>query len=130
MTTSNEATNVIPYSDGITLLGNNDATTLSTGAARFNVGFIPEGSEARKVCNGPMVPGPWAYAFALCTVIDNHGGTGAENARAKAAARWLDVADGDSIEVCGHQFTVAFTDGYSQRGIPGAGRHIALKKID
>lgn len=45
---------------------------------RFGIGFIPQGCEERQVIQGPMVPGPWAYCYGLCTVIDNHGGTGSE----------------------------------------------------
>lgn len=84
------------------------ATTLSTGRYRFHVGHVPEGEEGRKEYGGPKVPGPWAYAFGLCTVIDNHGGTGLDIAKDKAAGLWLDVADGDEIEVAGHDYTVRF----------------------
>ena len=47
-----------------------------------HIGVIPEGSEGRKVFQGPMVPGPWGFATTHAIVIDNHGGSGAENARA------------------------------------------------
>ena len=74
---------------------------------RFGVGFVPEGDEGRKFMHGPMVPGPWAYAFGLCSVIDNHGGTGAERARNLKAKTEFDVAEGDKVEIDGVLFTVA-----------------------
>ena len=88
-------------------------TTLATagGRYRFHVGHVREGEEGRKVHGGPMVPGPWAYAFGLCTVIDNHGGTGRDIEEAKASGLWLDVEEGDEIEVGGHTYRIRFPQG-------------------
>lgn len=38
---------------------------------RLGVGFVAEGDEGRKEMHGPMVPGPWAYTYGLCSVISN-----------------------------------------------------------
>ena len=92
-------------------------TMLSTnrGRYRFNVGHVPVGEESRKEFGGPMVPGPWAYTYGLCSVIDNHGGTGAEIAKAKDEGRGLEVKDGDLLRVAGHVYTVRYSD-WHRRG--------------
>jgi hypothetical protein len=68
---------------------------------RYGIGAVPRGSEARKVTGGPMVPGPWAYVYGLSSVIDNHGGTGAERARKLAEGTEHDIAEGDLLEIDG-----------------------------
>ena len=89
---------------------------LAAGHNRFGVGFIPEGSEGRQVKYGPMVPGPWAFAFGLCSVIDNFGGTGAERKRNLAAGTEHDVEDGDSVTIDGVEFVVRVTrNGFDRR---------------
>ncbi len=98
---------VIPY-EGSSHRGPK-ATTICTGRYRFHIGHVAEGENGRQEYQGPLVPGPWAYGFELCTVIDNHGGSARENAEAKAAGRYLDVADGDVISVAGHRYRVRFT---------------------
>ena len=35
----------------------------------FGVGAIPRGGEGRKVDGGPLVPGPWAFAYGLATCL-------------------------------------------------------------
>lgn len=68
---------------------------------RWGVGAVPRGSEGRQVDGGPMVPGPWAYVYALSTVIDNYGGTAAESERKLAAGTEHRVAAGDLVEIDG-----------------------------
>ena len=99
---------VSPYRSGVSP---ETCTTLSTGRFRFHVGHVAEGDEGRQVHGGPMVPGPWAYAFGLATVIDNHGGTAREIGDAKAAGLYLEVHDGQAIRVAGHVYEVRFVDG-------------------
>jgi hypothetical protein len=44
---------------------------LPGGLYRFGIGAVPLGGEGRKVCGGPLVRGPWAYAVSLCRVLDD-----------------------------------------------------------
>lgn len=85
-----------------------DAVVLVTGqnAAGFGLGFVPEGFQARQFQGGPLVPGPWAYAYPKAGVIDNFGGTGAELERAKSENRLYEVAVGDYLEINGVRFEV------------------------
>lgn len=76
---------------------------------RFGLGFVPEGHEGRQTFQGEMVPGPWAYAFGLCSVIDNHGGSGAERQRNLAANTEHDVEEGDTIIIDGNSYVVKVT---------------------
>ena len=76
---------------------------------RFGLGFVPKGDEGRQVFQGEMVPGPWAYAFGLCSVIDNHGGTGAERQRNLEAGTEHDVEAGDTVIIDGNSYEVKVT---------------------
>lgn len=62
----------------------------------------------RIVDGGPLVAGPHAYAFNLCTVIDNHGGTGAKMDREREAGLLIEVNEGDTIEAEGYTYRVQF----------------------
>lgn len=64
---------------------------------RFGLGFVAPGQEARKVFQGPLEPGPWAYTFQHCTVIDNFGGTAAESRTLKACGLEHDVKVGEVV---------------------------------
>lgn len=75
-------------------------------SAGFMVGYISAGELARKVSFGPMVPGPWAYAFPLASVIDNHGGTGADIARERSAGTVVYAALGDVVSVEGLEYVI------------------------
>lgn len=68
---------------------------------RHGLGWVSRGDEARQVTHGPMVPGPWAYAYGLSTVIDNNGGSGRESQEALEAKteHWFNY--GDFIEING-----------------------------
>ena len=63
----------------------------------FGLGYVGPDGECRREHGGPIVPGPYAYAYGLCGVIDNHGGTGAEIARERAAGQVLEVEPGDVL---------------------------------
>lgn len=84
------------------------STLLIANGFRHRVGHIAEGCSGRKETGGPLVPGPWAYTFELCSVIDNHGGSAAETTEARAAGTVLDISDGDLISVEGHVYRVVF----------------------
>jgi hypothetical protein len=70
------------------------------------IGYVAEGDEGRQEFGGPMVPGPWAFGFGLCHVIDNRGGTGAEQDRLRAAGLLFEVEGGEEIEIAGETYTV------------------------
>lgn len=53
-----------------------------TGFKLCSLGIVPEGSEGRKVYQGPMVPGPWGFATTHPNVIDASGLAAAERDRA------------------------------------------------
>lgn len=61
----------------------------------------------RIVFQGPMVQGPYASLFGLCSVIDNHGGTGREMRDAEAAGQLFRVEPGDTIVLEGVRYTVS-----------------------
>lgn len=73
---------------------------------RFGLIFVPADCAARKDHGGPEVPGPWASAYGLCAVIDNHGGTAREAADRQAAGLEHTVHVGDEIVIAGHRCTV------------------------
>jgi antitoxin (DNA-binding transcriptional repressor) of toxin-antitoxin stability system len=71
------------------------------------IGYVAEGDSAiRKDGDRERTPGPWAYGFPLCHVIDNHGGTGAEQARLRAAGLLVEVEGGEEIEIAGVVYLV------------------------
>lgn len=72
----------------------------------FHVGFIPPGSTARQVHEGPLVAGPWCYTFGISGVIDNRGGTRAELDQARDAGLLVEAMLGDVIEVCGYEYRI------------------------
>lgn len=76
-----------------------EPTVISRGYHRFMVGHVAEGDEGRQEHGGPMVPGPWAYAFGLCIAISDP-----PVPRPTAHP----VADGELIEVAGHTYRVRY----------------------
>ena len=75
---------------------------------RHAVGAVPRGAEARRVFQGPMVPGPWAYTFGKCQVIDNYGGSGAEAARNREAGIEHTITEGQRVVIDGVVYRVRF----------------------
>lgn len=75
-------------------------------APGFHVGFIPSGSAAVQVDGGPLMPGPWCYAYGISGVIDNHGGTRGELKQAQAAGLVVEAVLGDVVEVCGYEYRI------------------------
>jgi len=65
----------------------------------FRVGLVPEGESGRQTHGGPNVPGPWAYAFPLCTVIDNAGGTAADIERERKAGLLVHAKVGEVLVI-------------------------------
>lgn len=62
------------YCEGhkVTVVLESDAHLRLPNGRRFGVGAIPRGESGRKVSFGPEEPGPWAFTYGLCTVIDNY----------------------------------------------------------
>lgn len=60
---------------------------LKVAGKRHGLGGWTRLGTGRIEFGGPLVPGPVAYSFGLCVVIDNHGGTGAESERMQAEGR-------------------------------------------
>ena len=73
---------------------------------RWKVGHVRRGEVGRKDYGGAEIPGPWAYGFELCTVIDNHGGTGREMDDASKAGRVVEIDAGDFLEIAGNVYRV------------------------
>lgn len=73
---------------------------------RHKVGYVDATGTCRRVFEGPILPGPYAFAFGLATVIDNHGGTGAEADRNRAAGTEYDVEPGDRLVLGTNVFRV------------------------
>lgn len=63
----------------------------------YCVGEIRKGETGRKEDGGPLVPGPWAFAFGLATVIDNHGGTQREIDEQRADGLLVEAQLGDVV---------------------------------
>ncbi len=85
----------------------NDDYTILVINGRHNhaVGCIKAGDSARKVCGGPLVPGPWAYTFGLgaCLTADYEGKA---EELAREAQRTIDIESGDLIRVDGNVYRV------------------------
>lgn len=75
---------------------------------RFGVGAVPSGQSARQVDRGPLVEGPWAYTFPLCTVIaaDPDQGTFGDMRRLREAGKVHEVQDGDRVTIDGVVYEV------------------------
>jgi hypothetical protein len=78
-----------------------------TSSGRYRVGGVPRGVSGRQIDGGPLVPGPWAYVYELASVIDNHGGTGAESARMRASGTEHDLVPGDVIRFDDCEYKIA-----------------------
>lgn len=63
----------------------------------FGLGYVDASGEARRTHGGPKLPGPYAYAFGIAGVIDNHGGTAAEIEKAEAEGLIVRCAVGDTL---------------------------------
>lgn len=91
--------NVRPYRGG----PDPQATVLACGDDRYQIGFVAAGEQARQAYGGPLVPGPWAYAFGLGFAITADGNPGQQSAAP------VPIHDGAQIRVCGHVYRVRLT---------------------
>ena len=120
------ATKVFPYLSNYDLKKDSPKPTIlatNNGRFRFNVGHVPEGEVGRQVTQGPLVPGPWAYTFGLSTYISDSGSSADETDEAKANGTYLEVEDGDLIEVAGNTYTVHYS------GFHARGEHLRLELV-
>jgi hypothetical protein len=90
--------------------------------AGFTLGFVPAGYAGRQHQGGPLVPGPWAYAFANSAVISDCGGTRDELDRAAAEGRLYHAELGDRLDIDGAVFEIQ-----SPRNSNG---NLSLVKVD
>jgi hypothetical protein len=65
---------------------------------RFFVGAVARGGEGRQEHQGPMVPGPWAYAGATGIVLAAHP---------LPEKPYVEVAEGDLLEIDGDLYLVS-----------------------
>ena len=93
---TNTIPTIRPYSGG----PDATATVLAFGDRTFHVGHIGEGEQSRQTHGGPMVPGPWAYAFSLPFAITQQGDLG------KRPSEPVPIHDGALIRVCGYVYQV------------------------
>lgn len=70
------------------------------------IGFCGPESVTRRVHQGPLLKGVYAYAFAKGVVIDNHGGSGRELAEARGAGKVVDASIGDVLVMRGYPFVI------------------------
>lgn len=70
------------------------------------LGYVAKGDTGRKVYQGPLVEGPWAYGFGLSLCIDNHGGTRAEQERLREQGLLIEVEGGEQVEIDGTLYEV------------------------
>lgn len=63
----------------------------------YGIGYIKSGESGRQEHQGPLVPGPWAYSFLCASVIDNHGGTGAQIEHERKDRRLIEAEFGDLL---------------------------------
>ena len=75
---------------------------------RFGLAAIPRGKSGRKVFQGPLVPGPWAFAFGLSSVIaaNPEHGTYGDIRRNKAAGLEHEVEAADLIRFDGVTYRI------------------------
>lgn len=90
---------------------------------RFHVGGIARGNSGRKVYRGPLVPGPWAFAVGLASVIaaNPEHGTYGEIKRNLAENKEHAVVDGDHVIFDNFEYEIAMVNGFGgMRGARGS----------
>lgn len=71
---------------------------------RFGLGAIRPGESGVRVCGGPRVPGPWAFAFELATVFDRRGGSAADHRERVARGLEYMIETGDVVVINGDRY--------------------------
>lgn len=78
----------------------------SNNPSGWRIGGWTKDGEGRKVDGGLIEAGLYAFAFGLCTVIDNHGGTGAEIDRARRKGLLIEARPGDKLKLPGGVYRI------------------------
>jgi len=75
---------------------------------RFGVGYVPPGTKCRREFQGPLLDGPYAYAFGLPTVMaaNPEHGTAAEVERLRKRGLIIEVQPDSLLEIEGEVFRV------------------------
>jgi len=97
--------NMAPKYQGATYAANRVMIAELPGAG-FTVGAVRRGFLARQVSKGPLVPGPWAYAFANASVIDCNGGTARAIEADRASGTLIECRLGDTLVVFGDEYAI------------------------
>ena len=71
---------------------------------RHGVGAVPRGAEGRKVQDGPMVAGPWAYTYGLSSCLSSSAAMREQDAERRATD--VVVKDGTRLLIDGVSYTV------------------------
>jgi len=77
---------------------------------RFGIGYVDETGECRRVYQGPIEPGPYAYTYGLSVGItaDPSMSTAAEHERNAAQNLEIQVEDGQLLQLGFHLFRVRY----------------------
>lgn len=83
--------------------GKSEVVLVTPSGHRNGITIVQRGESGRKVEQGPLVPGPWADTFGLCTVMaaNPEHGTSAEMARLRGQGLVYDVRSGDLLCIDG-----------------------------
>lgn len=74
----------------------------------FGIGAVDEDLHRNLGPGLPTAPGPHVYAYGLSAVLDNHGGTRAEIAQARANGLLIQAEVGDMLEVDGNLWSIGW----------------------
>jgi hypothetical protein len=116
MTTHNVPTIPSPYTYQVGHF-KSDATVIIEGSnnpAGWGAGGWDATGEGRLEFCGPLVKGPCAFLYGLCSVIDNRGGTGRLHREAEEAGLMFRAKDGDTFVMEGTEYTLTV----DRRGYP------------
>jgi hypothetical protein len=83
----------------------------------FGIGAVDEDLHRNLGPGLPTAPGPHVYAYGLCGVIDNRGGTRSEIDQARANGLLIQAEIGDMLEVDGTLWSIGWA------GYRGEDRH-------
>jgi hypothetical protein len=78
----------------------------SNGRGGHSLGGCTKDGKVRRVFQGPVEPGPYAFFTPACCVIDNYGGTRAILDRAEARGDIFRVKAGDVLQLAGDAYRV------------------------
>lgn len=71
----------------------------------FHVCAVPRGQEARQEQGGPLIPGPWAFAFGKATCLTDNRATQERDAKERAEA--VEIEEGSVLRIDGCDYRVS-----------------------